>query len=163
MKHFTGVFKATIANVEKMMLPSMSSGSKIEFDSPEGLNNYLWQHANTEVTVTIKPVTKSSLKEHMYAYYHKAVLGCCIMALTNEGWDGIDDVAADEFLKQQVAQKLAYNKKGDVVLKYSEDKRAMGKERLHKYISDCIMFLENTFNMQVPDSEEYKHGFTKTK
>lgn len=155
MKEFEGVFKVKVVDEGKY------NGGGFDCGDQEGLKKFIAMNHGKEMILTLKNFSKSSEKQLMYSYYQKAVIGCTIIALTNDGWESVDDIIADSFLKQQVAQKLGYNKKGDVVIKYEEDKRSMSKERLHKYISDCIMFLENTFSIQVPDSQEYKTGFKR--
>lgn len=152
MKQFKGIFVAKV------------SRGDVYYRHEEDYHKYLEQHDGVDMQVSFTPFSKSSEKERMYAYYHKVIIGCTIMALTNDGWAGIDEVAADLYLKMNVAKKVFYNAKNKKVMESYESKSEdMSKERLHKFISDCIMLLWDRHQMTCPDSEEYKTGFTSSK
>lgn len=117
--------------------------------------DYLSQQKNVELYVEIKPKAKLSEKQMMYNYYHKVVLGTAISALTDLGWENMDKVKADHVLKAQCASgTMVENGKEHI---YLEDKSRMTKARLHKFITDCIHFLEVDLGYRVPESEPYKN------
>ncbi|MFN5416464.1 MAG: hypothetical protein ACK5B9_05360 [Flavobacteriia bacterium] len=127
---------------------------------------------NNEKTLKVEfsaKISKSD-KQEMYDFYHKVVLSVAIQVFTNEGWDAMDKVKADHFLKMECAKGLVFNHKLDRTEIFIEEKSKMNKQRLHKFISDCIVFLEVEKGARVPDADSYKidkltglSGFTKIK
>lgn len=136
-------------------------GATLYYRNPEDVVKYLNCNLGKIVLVEIKPKSRSTEKALMYAYYQKAVIPATILALVNDGFTGVDEVVADAYLKQSIAQLISINPKTGKTIPYSEDKHSMTKERLHKYISDCIFLLEERHGMQVVDSQEYKDGFKR--
>lgn len=118
---------------------------------------YLQEMSETQLTMEIKPTSKRSEKELMYAYYHKVVLGAAMEAFSNDGWESMDKVKADYMLKAELAKDVMYNAKEDKEEYFLEDKSKMSKKRLGKFINDCILFLEIEKGVNVPESDEYKH------
>jgi hypothetical protein len=132
--------------------------------------DFLFENQENELKVEFSAKISKSNKQEMYDYYHKVVLAVAIQVYTNEGWESMDKVKADCFLKNECAKGLVYNYKLDRTEIYIEEKSKMPKQRLHKFISDCIIFLEVEKGARVPDSESYKidketglSGFTKIK
>lgn len=118
--------------------------------------DYLEEMGDQEVVMDLKPSVRSSDKLRMYDYYHKVVLGSAMRAYEDEGWESMDKVKADYMLKAECAKDVMYNPKSDTESIYLIDKAAMNKERLRKYITDCIYYLEIEKGVRVPDSAEYK-------
>lgn len=132
--------------------------------------DYLIENKGKELKVELSARTNKSDKHSMFDYYHKVILEVAMKVFTDEGWESMDKVKADHFLKNECAKGLVYNPKMNAEVIYLEEKSKMTKERLHKYISDCIMFLEIEKGVRVPDAESYKiekqtglSGFTKIK
>lgn len=132
--------------------------------------DYLYENQGKRLKIELSAKNNQSDKYAMFDYYHKVILDVAIKVFTEEGWESMDKVKADHFLKNECAKGLVYNPKigGEVI--YLEEKSKMSKERLHKYISDCIIFLEIEKGARVPDAESYKidkqtgmSGFTKIK
>ena len=117
---------------------------------------YLRQMAGTRVVMNIESVEVKAEKERMYAYYQKVVLSVAMVFFTDMGWEMIDKNKADEMLKDQCAQEPVFNHKTGEKKLIREDKKYMSKDRLIKYINDCILFLEEN-GYKVPESEEYKN------
>jgi hypothetical protein len=115
---------------------------------------YLEMHEGQKLILTLSPAVKTAEKERMYAFYHKVVLGSAIQAFTEAGWEAVDKVKADWMLKAECARGIMYNRITGGEEVYLEDKAAMTKERLHKYISDCIHVLESEFGVTVPGSDD---------
>lgn len=125
----------------------------------EDFYKFLSENISNEMRCSITQANILSEKQQMFDYYHKVVLSVAIQVFSGEGWEGMDKVKADHFLKQECAKGLIYNYKLDREEIYFEEKSKMPKKRLHKYISDCINFLEVEKGAIVPDSESYKQGF----
>jgi len=125
------------------------------FNNPD-FRPFLWEHKGKEVVMTISPAAVLSEKEQMYAFYHKVVLSSAISAFTEAGWEAMDKVKADYMLKAECAKGIMYNKITGQEEAYLEDKSAMNKARLHKYISDCIHLLEADFGVRVPSADEFR-------
>lgn len=121
---------------------------------------YLTQMRGVPLSITLEPTAVKSEKLRMYAYYEKVVLGIAILMFTDLGWEMMDKNKADEFLKEQCATIPVYNSKTDEKTLVKELKSRMPKERLSKFITDCILFLEEN-GYRVPESEEYK-AYLKT-
>lgn len=117
--------------------------------------DYLTEMAETEIYMEMKPKAKLSEKQMMYNYYHKVVLGTAIQAFTDLGWEDMDKVKADHVMKAQCACGTMVRDGEEHV--YLEDKSRMNKKRLHKFITDCINFLEKDLGYRVPESEPYKN------
>lgn len=138
--------------------------------SQQDVYDFLLQNQGNELKVDFSARISKSDKQEMYDYYHKVILAVAIQVYTNEGWESMDKVKADCFLKNECAKGLVYNYKFDRTEIYIEEKSKMTKQRLHKFISDCIIFLETEKGARVPDAESYKidlqtglSGFTKIK
>lgn len=126
-----------------------------------GLNNtdfigFLKENGGQNIKIKLSVATDKQSKESMYEYYHKVILGVAIQCYTSIGWESMDKVKADNFLKNECAKDIAYNPKLDKQIIFLEDKSLMTKKRLHKFLSDCIIFLEQEFQAIVPDSNRYR-------
>lgn len=119
---------------------------------------YISKYEGQELELHISPAVKTAEKERMYAFYHKVVLGVAMQVFTDDGWESVDKVKADYLLKAECAKAPLYNTITGEVDVYLEDKSAMTKERLYKYISDCITFLEIERGAKVPDSTSFLNG-----
>jgi hypothetical protein len=119
---------------------------------------YLQKYEGEELELHLSPAVKTAEKERMYAFYHKVVLGVAMRVFTDDGWESVDKVKADYLLKAECAKAPLYNTKTGEVDVYLEDKASMTKERLYKYISDCITFLEVERGAKVPDSVSFLSG-----
>jgi hypothetical protein len=150
MRSFTGIFNAKIDRGE------------IYFDSPNDHDAYLNHHDGQDITVTYEITSRSSVKKKLYNYYHGHVLDMYVKKFTEDGFAGIDKVAADEFIKSRIARFKVYNEKTGETIEYHEDKRGMNKERLTKFVSDAI-YLGEEMGIQFVDAEEYKTGWKKAK
>lgn len=130
------------------------------FDSPEEVNHSLFDIHNQPLIVDIRPANALSGKEKLYAFYHKVILPIVIQERTRQGWEGEDMVSADHFLKSEFAKGIRYNVIQDRQQVFLEDKHKMTKERLTKFVNDCVHFIESQYEREVPDSTSYKYpGF----
>lgn len=114
------------------------------------------QYPNEELQLNCKLKNNKIGKENMYEYYHKVVLGVAVMYFDNAGWAPVDPVKADCLLKNECAKIEVYNKKTNELRIIVEDKANMTKDRLWKYINDCILFLQEE-GYTVPESIQYTH------
>jgi hypothetical protein len=108
-----------------------------------------------ELTVEFKLSAKISKKAKMYNFYHRVILGVAMECFTNDGWESVDKVKADYLLKAECGKGIMYNSKTDEEEIYLLDKARMNNNRLHKYLTDCITFLEVEKKYKVPDSASF--------
>jgi hypothetical protein len=119
-------------------------------------HDYLLQFQGKEVKMELSLRESKSEKLDMYAYYHKVILSIAVECL-QETYEVVDKVKADYILKANCAKGILFNKvTGDEEI-YLEDKSAMSRGRLYKYLSDCIFFLEDTYGVRVPDASRYRN------
>lgn len=121
------------------------------------LEEVKFAHANLghRVVITIKTEESYPEKERLYAYYFGPFLSVATDAFTNAGYEGMDKVSTDYKLSAMFLKgfiKLPDGEREATIL----SKRKITKERLLKYVQDCIFFLESELNTQAPDSMEYK-------
>lgn len=124
------------------------------WDNNEDLKKYCIEHAGERLFIHIEPMAQVSEKMKQYAFYHKVILPCAVLGYTFAGYEGIDNVKADYLLRAEFAKD--YIRKGQDYIPIVMDKRNMTKARLHKYMSDCIFFIEQELQQLVPDSGDYK-------
>lgn len=117
---------------------------------------FVRSNVDTKLRVELSPAVSHSEKEQLYAYYHKVVLNIAMQVYSEDGWEGMDKVKADYFLKAECAKDIVFNKKTGREEVYLLDKASMNKDRLRKYVYDCIVFLEVEKGARVPDSAAYK-------
>jgi hypothetical protein len=125
----------------------------------------LKENPGKEMSVTLEVVEDKRNKSNLMEYYHKVILPIARECLTDT-YEIVDDVIADYALKAESAKKIIYNKKTGGEEVFLEDKSKMSKKRLHKFISDSILFLEQNYNARIPDALSWKtggalEGFTK--
>lgn len=147
-------------------VPDNTYGSNFSYLVSE-LNNddfigFLKENGGQRLKIKLSVAIEKENKESMYEYYHKVILGVAIRCYESIGWESMDKVKADNFLKNECAKDIAYNPKLDKQVIFLEDKSLMTKKRLHKFLSDCIIFLEQEFQARVPDSNRYRLDSTKT-
>lgn len=115
---------------------------------------YIYQYHDQELDITIAPTASYPEKERMYRFYHKAVLSAAIKGLTEKGYELMDKIKADYILKSNCAVSTMINNGKEEP--YLEDKAAMSKERLYRFISDCIHFIETELEEEVIGADEFK-------
>ena len=132
--------------------------------------DYIQSNIDKKLNIVISPAESLPEKERLYRYYHKVILNVAISVFTNDGWEGVDKVKADYLLKAECAKEVMYNSKTNSEDIYLLDKASMNKDRLRKFISDCINYLEIERGARVPDSAAYLteintgiSGFTRIK
>ncbi len=119
--------------------------------------SYMFENLNTELIVTIQPKVKSQEKLRMYAYYRGPLLDVAMMGLVNAGYEGMDKAKAHYFLSSYCAKEMMIRKGEE--FPYILSVGDMSKKRLHKYIVDCIHFMEANLDIRsIPDAEEYKNA-----
>lgn len=128
---------------------------KIIYINPKDFEDYCIQYRGMEVDVHIKPVVRNSTKLRLYSYYQAVILPFCIQALTEAGYDGADEDLADTYLKSECAKGIKINRITDEQMTFLMEKKRMTKERLSKFVTDCILLLRNRHSVEVPDSASY--------
>lgn len=133
-----------------------SKSGNIYFSSRDEFDGYVRQIGDQDLVITVKPVTAMSEKERMYAYLHGPVYEAVMNALTHDGWEGVDKVVAESYLKNHCARDIMYNKHNDQTMTFWMSKGDMDKKRLLKYIVDCLQLLEERHGVIVMDGNEYR-------
>lgn len=113
--------------------------------------------AGKDVTLTLESPNKLSKKQRMYNYFHAIVLPVAVKCFTKDGWEGMDEAAAEHGLKALFAKNIKHNSITDQDEVFLIEKKAMTIERLYKFLEDCIHFLESK-GFEVPDASEFKRG-----
>lgn len=124
--------------------------------SQEDFQDVLKQFSGREIKVTLELIDSKKSKANMMAYYHKVLIPIARECF-KESYEVVDDVLADVLLKCECAKAFQYDKKGNELV-YTEDKHTMSKKRLHRFLSDCITFLEVNFSARIPDAMTWKIG-----
>jgi len=138
--------------------PMMGSSTALQITDlivKPDFKKYINGNLETEILVEFSVAADTPEKEQMYAYYHRVVLAVAMRMYTDDGWESVDKVKADYFLKAECGKELIYNSKTDTESIYLLDKKSMNKDRLRKYIIDCVNFLEKERGYQVPESAQY--------
>lgn len=123
--------------------------------SQKDFDSFIRENLGKEMVVSIKPKIKVAEKQLMYAYYHRVILQCAVVGWTAMGEENMNGAIADYKLKSYCAVSTFINKDNEEEM-YLEDKAKMSKDRLTRYLSDCIHFIESKLQTRVPDSQEYK-------
>lgn len=137
----------------------------ISFRNEQDYKDYCSQYPGRDVLVYIKPMVKNHEKINLYAYYQAVIIKYTIKALTDDGWDGIDEDAADTYLKNACAKGIVYNAKTGGKMTFLKEKKRMTKDELIKFVTDCIYLLKERHRVDIPDSSSYlenkKTNFTR--
>ena len=133
---------------------ALASKGKILYNNIYDLEKYCLENDGTEIMVSIKPFAKTGPKLRLYAYYHGPLLDYALKAYSSAGYEGMDKVKVDYMLRAEFAKDFILKPDGEAI-PIMLDKSKMTKERLTKYVSDCLFHLEQEFGMVPPSSEEY--------
>lgn len=121
----------------------------------EDFQTFVRGNVGNQLTVTLELSAKKSEKEKIYAFYHKVILNVAMQYYRSIGWESMDKVKADYFLKAECGKDVMYNSETDEEEVYLLDKSRMNKKRLSQFVTDCITFLEVECGCPVPDSASY--------
>ena len=119
---------------------------------------YLSHMTGREIRMDLKPAVKKNSKQAMYDYYHGPLMDVAVQAYTDAGYEMMDEVKCDYLLKSECAKGTMTTPEGEQF--YLLDKSKMDKDRLSKFISDCIIHLEMNLDVptdRIPDAEAYKN------
>jgi len=122
----------------------------------EDFFKYLSHMVDKEVRMELRPAVKKGSKEAMYSFYYGAIIPLAMRAYSDLGYELIDETQTDYLLKAEFAKGVMMTPEGEQ--NYLLDKSKMTKERLTKYIADCLLHLEMNLGVKdPPNSEEYKN------
>jgi len=124
----------------------------------EDFFKYLTHMKGKEVRMDLRSAVKKGTKQAMYDYYHGPLMHVAIQSYTNAGYEMMDEVKCDYLLKAACAKGTMTTPEGEEI--YLLDKSKMTKERLTKFIADCIIHLEQDLGVpakNIPDAEAYKN------
>lgn len=126
------------------------------FNKP-GFQEYIETFIDHEIIVEMKPKVQAGEKLQMYAFYRGPLMDVAVECFTAAGYEGVDKVVAHYLLQAQCAKDFVIDANGNEK-PYTISMSDMITKRLHKYIQDCIFFLESELGAQnIPDAEIYKN------
>jgi len=138
-----------------------SDGQRLTFYNTDDFAIYLAETKDEDLIISVKPKANAAEKLRMYAFYHGPVMHCAMMGYTAAGYHGIDKVKAEYLLRAEFGKDFIQKPDGTYQV-IMLDRSSMSKNRFLKYLQDCLLFIEETLKMQVPDSEEWRmKQFTK--
>lgn len=138
------------------ILKAISLNGSLVFNNPDDYAKSVIATEGKELTVTLKETVKHSPKQLLYNYYMGVLIPLTVRALTVDGFEMVDEFAADHYLKSVCAKAVLYNPTEKTEMVYLLEKKAMTKERLRKFVSDCVWLLEERHGVIAPDAQEYK-------
>lgn len=120
------------------------------------LERYCIENDGIELHVSIKHSSKLSEKMKMFAFLFGPVMDSAVRGFVRQGYTGIDKVAARYKLQAEFCKEELYNSKTGKTEIYLLELSRMSKARLLKFLQDCMMYIEENLETEVPDSEEWK-------
>ena len=141
--------------MSKAIFEAMPEHGRLTFNTKDA-RDYLLEKEGVPQYITMQDADKISKKLKMYNYLYKVVYPAAVNAFRHHGYEGANTAWVDHKLKSWFAMKSLETKEGETDEYYPEDKGSMSKDRLHKYLSDCIFFVEKELDCRVPDATEYK-------
>jgi len=138
--------------------PKQEHSSKLmieDLSDNKDFQKFVTGNIGKSITASFKLSQSIPEKERMYGYYHRVLLAVAMAAFTDLGYESMDKVKADYLLKAECGKDVMYNAKTEKEEYYLLDKARMNKDRLRKFITDCIVFLEVECGCHVPDSSSY--------
>lgn len=143
------------SKVPELIFSAKAINKKLLFGSPADIEAYCIEHQDEDLLVHIQPLSKTSPKLKMFAFYYVNILECAVVGYTNAGWESVDKVKADYLLRAELAKDFIKKPNGEYQV-IMLDKRNMSKARLLKLLQDSIMFIENDLGVRVGGSDEFK-------
>jgi len=116
---------------------------------------YAIQHDGEEIIKEYRLSSRVGPKMRMYAFYHKVILHLAMIGFTYSGEPGVDKVKADYLLRAEFAKDFILRKDGSYT-PIMIDKKDMSRQRLYKFMQDCVFFIESHLQQRVPDADEYR-------
>lgn len=142
------------------LFKALASGGKLNILNKVDLEKALLSYDNKELIVEIREYNRSGAKAKLLAFYHHVLLQSASEAFRNNG-EPKDKVESDYALRASFAKTFVKDLQGNEVASL-KSKSDMSKKELLDFVTDCINFLESTFNIEVPNSQEFlalkKHG-----
>lgn len=134
---------------------ALCKNGKLFFHNSYDVERYCQDNEGEDLIVNMKPMAKTGQKMKMYAFYHGPLLDCALLGYNRQGYEGLDKVKVDYLLRAEFAKDFLLKPNGESI-PIMLDKRQMTKDRLTKFITDSIFFIESELEMEIPDSQEYK-------
>jgi hypothetical protein len=142
------------------LFKALASGGKLNILNKVDLEKVCLSFENKEMLIEIREYNRSGAKSKLMAYYHAVILKEASKAFHTNG-EPKDEIESDYCLRAMFAKIFVKDIAGNFITTL-ESKSEMTKDRLLQYVTDCINFLESTFNIEVPNSQEFlalkKHG-----
>jgi len=137
----------------KVILRGKGDLYRIKFS--EEYQKIIKEYDGLDVVVTIEEAEAIGAKQQMYNYLCGVLYPSAVKAFRYFGFEYVDAAYVDHKFKCMFAVGTVTNSKG-VEENYPKDKSKMKKDELHRFITDCILFLEKEMDWKVPDSSQYK-------
>lgn len=135
---------------------SVAKNGKVIFFNTFDLERYCIENEGIELTWSVKHTAKTPEKKRMYNFLFGPLMDSAVRGYTRQGWEGFDKVKARYKLQAEFCKEEMYNSKTGEIQVYLIDLSSMSKARLLKFIQDCMFYIEQELETEVPDSEEWK-------
>lgn len=143
--------------MSEAIFTSTPSNGKNYWDNIEDIEDFFRENNGKSLTWRVTHTAKLSQKIKMYNYLFGPLMNSAVNGFNYIGYSGIDKVSARYKLQAEFAKAELYNEKTKQTEVYLLELSKMPKERLLKFIQDCIFYIEEHLQQRVPDSEEYKN------
>lgn len=107
-----------------------------------------------KVLLSAKLASDVSEKDKLFAYYYKVIVPRAVIGYTDSGYEGMDKVSADYMLSAELLKGYVKDPDGNYIPTVIS-KSTITKDRLYKFVTDCIHIIESRFGLPVPDASEY--------
>jgi hypothetical protein len=88
-------------------------------------------------------------------YYRAEIQKKCAIGLTENGWNGVDEDIAHEFLKRRFFAKNMVNPETGEVFEDAKSLADASKEEMSEFIDNCIVFIETELGTYIQSPEEW--------
>lgn len=129
---------------------------KFLFFNTFDVERYCIENEGIELDISVKHAAKLSEKMRMYRFLFGPLMDSAVRGYGRQGWESMDKVKARYKLQAEFCKEEMYNSKTSKIEVYLLDLSSMPKARLLKFIQDCMFYIEQELETEVPDSEEWK-------
>lgn len=141
--------------IDEIILSGICSEKGIAINYTESSAVFSSQNIGKKIIATIKLEENYAEKERLYAYYYGPLLSAAVTGFTRQGYEGVDKVSADYMLSAELLKGFIKSPTGEAIPTILS-KSKISKDRLLKYVQDCIFFIEANLETSAPDSLEWK-------
>ena len=140
-----------------VIFQATASDGKMVYKNPAHVEAYCRQFEGKDFSVSYRQSSTYSEKSRLWAYLFGCLIDCVVQALTDDGWQAVDESTAYGYIKMRVGRRVAINEKTGQEMHTDIDFSRESADRLHKLVVDTIHILQHDHNFHnIPDADEYK-------